>query len=342
MTLLWILLVLVLAFALSYAGTGVFRHLAVRRSMVDIPGARSSHAVPTPRGGGAAFSLLLLLALAGSLLGDATRSELWIALLGGGSLVAVVGWLDDRFDLQSYVRLGLYAVSAAWAAAWIKGLPVLPLGFASLRLGWFGYLFSWGSILAFTNIYNFMDGIDGLAGAEGASVSLAAGVVFLVAGELQAGWLLIGLAVLLVGFLCWNWHPAKIFMGDVGSNLLGFVFATMAFASDRLAGVSIWVWAVLLGVFVVDGFATLGRRLLRGLPPHQAHRCHAYQGAVQRGHSHAQVTLAVVGINILLTALAVAAWLQTRFAIGIVVVSYVVLFVVHLRYSPLTQETRGR
>ncbi|MFC2105526.1 glycosyltransferase family 4 protein [Candidatus Bipolaricaulota bacterium] len=331
----WSTVVLVAAFTASWIGTAWIRRLALRRKMLDIPNVRSSHGIPTPRGGGIVFSVLFLLAMVGFLAGSIPYSDIWIAMLGGGALVALVGWLDDCRQMPSFVRLALYAVAAAWSAVWIGGLPGLSLGFADIRLGWAGYAVSWAFILAFTNIYNFMDGIDGLAGTEGATVALAAGILLLCSGQPFAGWLFVGLSAALLGFLRWNWQPARIFMGDVGSNLLGFVFATTALATGRFSSVSIWVWAILLGVFVVDGFLTFGRRLARRLPPYQAHRSHAYQGAVRRGYSHARVTTAVVGINVLLAGVATAAWLWPNAAVALVLLSYALLIVLHAKYSPL-------
>jgi len=330
-----IILLLAATLGLSWLGTGLVRRFAIKRSILDIPNARSSHEVPTPRGGGIVFSVLFLLAVTGFLFASLPHPNLWIALLGGGIVVVSVGWLDDCRGLPSFVRLSLYAAAAAWAAGWIGGLPDLRLGFASVHLGWLGYLISWAFILAFTNIYNFMDGIDGLTGSEGAIVSLAAGILLLCSGEPVVGWLFVGLSVALLGFLRWNWHPAKIFMGDVGSNFLGFVFATAALATGRFSNVSIWVWAILLGVFMVDGFLTFGRRLMRRLPPYKAHRTHAYQGAVQRGHSHARVTSVIVGINLLLVVVATGAWLWPWAAVALLLVAYAALAVLHFRYSPL-------
>jgi len=314
------------------------RRFTIHRDMFDVPNARSSHDTPTPRGGGAVFSILLLLAAAGLTAAGAPHRDLWIALLGGEMLVAAVGWMDDYRQLPSFTRLTLYALAAGWAAGWIGGLPTVDMGFATLRPGVAGYVVSWAIILAFTNIYNFMDGIDGLAAGEGATVSFAAGALLIGSGEPVLGWVFVGLGAALLGFLRWNWEPARIFMGDVGSNLLGFVFATAALTTGRFSDVSVWVWALLLGVFVVDGFATFGRRLIRRLPPQQAHRSHAYQGAVQRGHSHAQVAAVATGINALLVALAVVAWLHTDLGIGLVALAYAVLLALHYRYSPLAQR----
>ncbi|MFC2078695.1 glycosyl transferase family 4 [Candidatus Bipolaricaulota bacterium] len=283
------------------------------------------------------FVLLFLLAIIGVLAVAAPHANVWIALLGGGTLVALVGWLDDCRQLPSFMRLALYAIASAWAAAWIGGFPVLSLGFAVIQFGWAGYAIAWALILAFTNIYNFMDGIDGLAGSEGVIVALVAGVLLLCSGQPHIGWLLIGLALVLLGFLRWNWQPARIFMGDVGSNFLGFVFATIALATGRFSRVSIWVWGILLGVFVVDGVLTLGRRLVRGLPPSQAHHSHAYQGAVQTGFSHARVTAAIVLINLLLAAIATVAWRWPRGAIPLVSSSYLLLAILHFKYSPMRE-----
>jgi Fuc2NAc and GlcNAc transferase len=157
-------------------------------------------------------------------------------------------------------------------------------------------------------LFNFMDGIDGISGTEATTAGLWGGALLWLAGshELAVLSLMVGAAA--AGFLVWNWAPARIFMGDVGSCLLGFCFAIVALSSERAGAVPLLVWMILLGVFVFDATVTLLRRVVRRERWHEAHRSHAYQRAVQSGWSHRQVSGGVAVTNLALGALATAGW----------------------------------
>jgi Fuc2NAc and GlcNAc transferase len=290
-------------FVASWALTGCIRRYAVRAGILDVPNQRSSHVMPTPRGGGAGFAsafgagLLLLIAL------FPESRPLCVALLGGGVLIAAVGWLDDRKGLSSSFRLMVHLVAAVWAVAWLNGLPQLQTGIGIAHLGLWGYPAAVLGLAWSTNLYNFMDGIDGLAGGQAVIVGVAAGVLAALTGDwaLAAGCWFLTAAV--GGFLVWNWPPAKIFMGDVGSGLLGFVFATLALASENRGTLPLLVWIMLLLPFIVDSTATLVWRMWRGEKWNHAHRSHAYQKAVQHGYSHLQVTLSILGLDVVLALL---------------------------------------
>ncbi len=330
-----------LAIALSWGLTFAARRYALRRQMLDTPNRRSSHTTPRPRGLGVGFVLPVLMWGLASLGLFPSDLRLWIALSGGGLLVSVVGWLDDRSDLSSGVRLLFYGLASAWAVGWLGGLPELSLGFASAHLGVFGYVLTWVGVFTLTNIYNFMDGIDGLAAAEGICVAAAAGSFLFLSGADGVALFCWVLAAALIGFLPWNWAPAKGFMGDVGSNFLGFTIAVLAVASEGQHSLPTLIWVLLLGVFVVDGVSTFVRRLLRHKPPHEAHRTHAYQGAVQRGYSHSQVSLAVLLINAVLAALAWAAWRHPVFLLPSIGGAFTLLLALHWYYSPLRRPENG-
>jgi Fuc2NAc and GlcNAc transferase len=293
----------------SWALTAGVRHYALARSLLDVPTDRSSHSVPTPRGGGAAIALVCLVGVTVGVLVGAVARDVGLALVGGGILVAGVGWLDDHRGLPAWTRALVHLGAAVWALAWLRGLPALTLGTGSVPLGVAGWVVGALVIMWCTNLYNFMDGIDGLAAAEAASVGLAGGALLLSVGAS-------GLAVptLLIvagsaGFLAWNWAPAKIFMGDVGSGLLGFLFGTLAIASENAHAMPLVAWMVLLGVFVFDATVTLVRRMLRGERWHQAHRSHAYQRMAASGWTHDRVTRTVLILNAVLILLAgLAVW----------------------------------
>lgn len=299
------LLAAIPAWVATFLLTPGVRRFTLARGLLDIPNERSSHTVPTPRGGGLAIVVVVLasvgsLGLAGYLPGATT------AALMGGALVAAVGWLDDRHGVRAAVRLGAHAIAAIWALCWLKGLPVLTVGQGTVGLGPFGTVLAAVAIVWAINLTNFMDGIDGLAAAEAGTVALIGAALLAPANPPLAGAAAVtGGAVL--GFLPWNWQRARIFLGDAGSGFLGYSLATLALASERTGGLPLLVWLILFAVFAVDGSATVLRRAARGERWYAAHRSHAYQRAVQAGWSHARVTLTVLLLNVCLGLLAFAA-----------------------------------
>lgn len=309
---LWVLLtVSCLALVLTAALTAAVRRYALQKSLVDIPNARSSHAVPTPRGGG--IALVLVFVAVSAVLGVLGRWPVaaLTALLGGGLLVAAIGYWDDHGHIPARWRLLAHFAAAFIALVALAGLPPLPFGPWLLDLGLLGYLVGAVFIVWLLNLYNFMDGIDGIAGAELVTVSVGAAVLLFWQGMPEAAsWLLV-LAACGLGFLVWNWPPAKIFMGDAGSGFLGFVLGVFAIWTGAVDGIGLWAWLILLGVFLVDATWTLIRRVLHGQKFYEAHRIHAYQYASRRYGAHKPVTVAVGLINLfwLLPLAALAAWL---------------------------------
>jgi len=283
--------------AVSAGLTGLLRRYALRIRLLDIPNARSSHLQPTPRGGGLAIVVSFSLGLIGWWLSGNMPTAQFVATLGGGLMIAAIGLADDRFDLAARWRLLVHVAAAAWALWWLGGVPPLPVLGQQWELGWLGVLVGLLLIVWLLNLYNFMDGIDGIAASEAVAVAGGAAVLLLLEREYAAAVPLLLLVMAAGGFLLWNWPPAKIFMGDVGSAFLGFVLAVFALAGAE-PGLSIWVWLILLGVFVVDATFTLMRRLFQGERIYQAHRSHAYQRATRRLGAHKPVTLVVALINV--------------------------------------------
>jgi Fuc2NAc and GlcNAc transferase len=284
--------------------TGLTRRYAVRRRILDIPNERSLHDHPKPRAGGLAIVLTVFLGVAGLWAIGLLSPRVAVALFGGGLAVAVVGWIDDRRDVSRGIRAAVHLSAGAWAAAWLGGMPAVQVGTGSVPLGPAGYMIAALGIAWLINLYNFMDGIDGLAGGEGVTAGLFGAVLLWLAGAPALAAVALLVAGACIGFLPWNWMPARIFMGDVGSGFLGFVFGTLAVASERAGAVPLLAWLILLGVFVFDATTTLFRRMLRGEAWYREHRSHAYQRAVQSGLTHAQVTTAALCTNALLAVLA--------------------------------------
>lgn len=294
----WAVLLLVAAFLLTAALTGAARRSALARSVMDVPNARSSHAAPMPKGGGPAMMLVFFGATVvaystGHLPGVAVAS-----VLAGGLLVGGVGLWDDLGNAPIRWRLLAHAVAAIIAVAALGGLPALPLWGLTLEWGAAGYVLGAMLTVWLLNLYNFMDGIDGIAGVE--LVTVCAGAALLLAwhGWSDAAWWLLLLGVCGLGFLLWNWPPAKIFMGDAGSGFLGFVLAVFALWTGGPEGIGLWAWGILLGVFLVDATWTLLRRLISRQRVYEAHRSHTYQIAARRFGGHAPVTISVGLINV--------------------------------------------
>lgn len=285
---------------LTWLATRAVLGLLIRRAILDRPNERSSHDAPTPRGGGIAVVAVLVPAwIAAALLGGATVP--WPAL-GAALLLAAVSWRDDMRSLGIHWRLGAQILAVAAGLTSIDG-PVfhgiLPAWLDTLAAG---FLWLW-----FVNLYNFMDGIDGIAAVETASIGGGVTLVALGAAMGPAGaaaWGIV-LAAAALGFLPWNWQRAKLFLGDVGSVPLGYLAGWLLLS---LAAAGAWKAALILPLYyLADATITLLRRLKRGEKVWQAHREHYYQRAVQGGMSHASVVKAVLAGNLALAGLALGA-----------------------------------
>ncbi|QJD29447.1 MraY family glycosyltransferase [Methylococcus geothermalis] len=319
-------------FALAFGLTGVVRRYAQRR-LLDIPNARSSHRLPTPRGGGLAIVVAFL---AGDVYWRCVVGEpvAGFAILAGGVLVAAVGFWDDHGHLPARWRLLAHLAAAALAVMTMPGDMPLRLGFVSFGSGGFADFVGVLVIAWMLNLFNFMDGIDGLAGLE--VVCVAAGASFLLLLSLPLGIfppLAPGLlAVAALGFLIWNWPPAKIFMGDVGSGFVGYLLGCEAIATAKAGTLSLTVWLILAGVFVVDASFTLARRMAGGERWYQAHRSHAYQHAARLLGGHAPVDHRVLALNLLwlLPLAGLAAW-KPAWELPLLILAYLPLLYLAIR-----------
>ncbi len=311
----------------SCALTWLVLRILTRRGILDTPNARSSHDAPTPRGGGLALiPVILIFWLAAVIQFEMLSPWMGLVMIGATGLAAL-GWLDDLRGLPAFPRLLAQAVAIALALYGLDGAgPVfqglLPPALDRLAAG---LLWLW-----FVNLFNFMDGIDGIAGVEACSIGL--GLVLIGVASAGVG-LDIALPALLaaatLGFLVWNWSPAKLFLGDVGSVPLGYL---LGFLLLSLAIQGQWAAALILPLYyLADATITLIRRAGRGAKVWQAHKEHFYQRAVQGGASHALVSLGVLLCNTLLIVCALVAgraeqpWLGLALAVTVVVTFLAVL-----------------
>lgn len=330
-----VLFIAVLA-VLSWGLTGLLRRYALARSLMDVPNARSSHSLPTPRGGGVAIVVAFLLGLNIAFFAElGIPANLFYALLGAGAGIALLGFLDDHGHIAARWRLLGHFAAAIWALFWLNGLPSINAFGFSLDLGWLGHVLAAVYLVWLLNLYNFMDGIDGIASVEAICVCLG-GALLGIAGSSQPmeffAPLLLAAAVM--GFLFWNFPSARIFMGDAGSGFLGITLGVLSLQAAWVAPQFLWSWLILLGVFIVDATFTLLRRLLRGDKVYEAHRSHAYQYASRRFGRHLPVTLAVLGLN-LFWLLPIALWVGLGGLDGLVglVIAYAPLLGLAVKYK---------
>lgn len=289
----------VCAFA-SLVLTRVVLALLRRWQVMDHPNHRSSHTTPTPRGGGWGIMLTLLPAWGLTAHVADAWGQLAPILFGCVGLMGV-SWFDDRGGLGAGSR---FLMQIVVVAAGLLALPSDGLVFQGVAPLWADRLAAAFIWLWFVNLFNFMDGIDGIAGGEAAAIGLGVAMVAGVAGVGGMAQPLFGAAAAgsALGFLAWNWHPAKVFMGDVGSVPLGYV---LGFLLLSLAAAGLWLPALLLpAYFLADATLTLLRRAARLEKIWRAHREHFYQKAVQRGFTHAQTAGSAMLLNIVLIGLA--------------------------------------
>lgn len=312
----------------------VWRYARVRQ-VLDIPNERSAHTAPTPRGGGIAIAIAFMGAAAALAAQGFVERSLAQALVGAGTMVALIGFLDDHSSIAPARRLVAHFVAAAWVLVFLNGFP--PIGGAGVivDLGWAGHVAGALLLVWLLNLYNFMDGIDGVAAGEAVTVGASAALLYSLDPAARPAWLLPALlAAAAFGFLVWNWPPARIFMGDAGSGFLGVTCGALAIQGAWIDAKWLWIWGILLGVFIVDATVTLWRRIRLRQRLHEAHRTHAYQNATQYLGAHRPVTLTVCAINLVwLLPMALLVTLGIIDGIAGLVVAYVPLVVLALRWS---------
>ncbi len=277
--------------------TGLYRHLALRVHILDIPVSRSAHSSPVPLGGGAVIVLLYLLGVSHYMNTDLISFQHGMAMFAG-LVVGVVGLLDDLRELKISLRITLQLVAAGWALWWLGGVPAISILSFTLEPSWFLNLLGLVALVWLLNLYNFMDGIDGIAGIELVFVNAMSLLLVINKTDGSVAPLSQLLMVLALGFLVWNWSPAKIFMGDVGSGFIGFILGLIAIISMQQQSMTVWTWVILLGVFITDATVTLVRRFMAGEQWYLGHASHAYQKAAKRFNSHSKVSIVVTVINL--------------------------------------------
>ncbi|MCT7581798.1 MraY family glycosyltransferase [Aliarcobacter butzleri] len=276
----------------SFLFTYFIKNYMIKRSLVASVNERSSHTVPTPHGGGIAIAITWFIGLFYLFFIGQIEENLFYALLFG-AVISIVSFFDDIYELSPKLRLIIQAIVAIGGLYFLGGFETLTFGIFDIQNPIFTNIFAFFMIIWFINLYNFLDGINGYAGSEALFLAVAGFILF-------GGNHFLVLAVAVLGFLYWNWNKAKIFMGDVGSTLLGYNIAIFTIYYANQEPTNFWIWIILFGVYWFDATLTLIRRKLNKERLSLAHKKHAYQRLTQAGWSHYKVTNYSIGLNILL------------------------------------------
>ena len=285
-------MIYILLFFLSFLLTYSIKNYAIKHSLVATVSERSSHTAPTPHGGGIAVAITWFVGLIYLYAADQIDSQLFYALMCG-VLIAFVGLVDDIVELQPKSRMTVFTLVSMMGLFILGGLDSLSFGLFDVINPFVTTIFALLLMLWYINLTNFIDGIDGYLATEFLFLSMAGLLLF---GG--AHFAVLGVSVL--GFLFWNWHRAKIFMGDVGSTLLGYTIAIITIYYANQEPTNLWAWITLFGLFWFDATLTLVRRKLNGEKLSLAHKKHAYQRLTQASWSHSKVTLYALGLNAVL------------------------------------------
>lgn len=303
---------------LAYFAVAWMRRVALQRHILDHPNERSSHSIPTPRGGGLAIVVLVIaVVVIYGIVKGFTRGN--IAYILAGTILALLGWQDDLRSLPPRVRFPIQFVAIAIAMlglGWFDSVTI-PV-FGVWHLGWFGIPITFFWILGLINAYNFMDGIDGIAGGVALAAGLGWALLSSAFGGLEnpiAFWLALSAAAASLGFLGHNWPPALIFMGDVASTFLGFTFAVLPLMSAPRGGDALMFGTAILWTFIMDAGITFLRRAAKRENVFAAHRTHLYQRLVISGVKPAFVSSLFIALTLLGAGLSLA-WGRGIHAVG--------------------------
>ena len=285
-------MVYIILFLISFSLTYIIKNYMIKKSLVASVNERSSHTIPTPHGGGIAITITWFIGLFYLYFAGQIEQNLFYALLFG-AVISIVSFFDDIYELSPKLRLIVQALIATGGLYFLGGFETLTFGIFDIQNHIFTNIFAFFMIIWFINLYNFLDGINGYAGSEAVFLAVAGFILF-------GGNHFLVLAMAVLGFLYWNWNKAKIFMGDVGSTLLGYNIAIFTIYYTNQEPTNFWIWIILFGVYWFDATLTLLRRKLNKEKLSQAHKKHAYQRLTQAGWSHYKVTNYSIGLNLLL------------------------------------------
>lgn len=285
-------------FVLAFGFTYFMRTYALKKNIIDNPNERSSHSTPTPRGGGVAIVCSYLLALAMLIYSQQLTLHIGIILMVAGFVIALLGFLDDHGHINSMLRLAIHFFVAIGVVISLGGFAEVTI-FNGMQLGFIANIIAVLFLVWLLNLYNFMDGINGIASIEAIMTTVSMAILYFILNTSLNSELLWLLSACVLGFLLWNFPKAKIFMGDACSGFLGLILGILALIALKENLALFCAWIICLGIFVVDATYTLIKRVLSGYKMYDAHRSHSYQILSRKWGSHTPVTLAIAAINLL-------------------------------------------
>lgn len=334
-----IVTVLLSVFACSLIGNYFYPRLALRLHIHAVPNYRSLHPEITPRGAGIVIALVNLVAVA---IGYHLQLISYLYLMVffvGGMAVALVGITDDRFELPALFRLAVQIGAAFWILFWFGGMPPLGMGAMTVNFGWFGDILAALAMVWFFNLFNFMDGVDGMATSGTLYVTAAAALILMVNDDFALALLSALLCAAAAGFAYFNWPPARVFLGDAGSSFFSYTIAALILGTLWSDGMSLWTWLILLGYFVVDTTVTLLIRVVTVKKWYRAHRSHAYQNLTRIWGDHLKMVRIVLLIELLwlLPLGLLSAWMHSVAPL-ITVVALLPIVIFAARNGPLRED----
>ena len=334
------LIAFIILVAISYFGVDLTRNWLMKRQVIDLPNERSSHSVPTPRGGGLVIVIVtLLVAMITMFLEQNWRQGIIFVLVGCG--VAWIGWQDDVKSLSPKIRFLFQAIAAVitiLGLGYFDAITIPLLG--ELQLGLIGIPITILWIMGLINSYNFMDGIDGISGSVALTASLGWMLFLAVNGNFgnSVFWIALTIAATNLGFLGHNWPPARIFIGDVASTFLGYCFAVIPLLTVNQVEDSFLLGVIVMWAYILDTAITFLRRLFKGEQVFSAHRTHIYQRLVISGYQVSSIT----SLYLMFTSLGVVlayAWIQNyAFAPAAIIIGLPVLWILLIGFTKLRER----
>lgn len=321
----------VVIFLLSIGLAYFYRLFAIKHDIVDTPNHRSSHQDIVPRGGGVVFISLWLCTVLLFLFTKETSHTIAFSIIFPVSLVAMVSFIDDYYDIPRILRLFIHLIGSAFAVFMILGYEYSDILIINAFV--FGAL-----ILTITwsiNLFNFMDGLDGFAAIQAIFIFSVSGLLLYKHHDIQLGYLSLLLVFAVMGFLFWNWPKAKIFMGDVGSTSLGLlimIFASWAYQRNSLSPI---IYLILYLPFLFDATITMLRRMLYGEKWYHAHKSHAYQRLHSAGWPHQKVLIWFIGLNMLNAILALLVFTFPNFEGLVLCAEFLLIMVIYFNIEKL-------